>query len=87
MFSYDTKENQPHYDRFADKYDLMQSATGFNDPYELTLVFLNVLKLPLNIKIMDFGCGTGLLGEYLTQAGFSHIYGLDGSRLMLNIAE
>lgn len=38
-------------------------------------------------KIIDFGCGTGLMGIELKKRGFSNIYGLDGSQDMLNIAK
>ena len=69
VFASDSHENQPHYDTYAGVYDTMQQATGFNDPYELALVFL-ALNLKLTAKIVDFGCGTGLLGENLKRAGF-----------------
>ncbi|MGC9065963.1 MAG: class I SAM-dependent methyltransferase [Candidatus Ratteibacteria bacterium] len=37
-------------------------------------------------KILDAGCGTGLLGMHLLQAGFD-VYGIDISYEMLKIAE
>ena len=30
-------------------------------------------------KIIDFGCGTGLVGKALTEIGFKHFTGLDSS--------
>ena len=65
----------------------MQKATGFNDPYELAKCFVNTLNLPLDAKIIDFGCGTGLCGDYLHQAGYRNLYGLDGSKEMLEVAK
>ena len=65
---------------------MMQKATGFNDPYELVKCFVQNIQLNLESKVIDFGCGTGLCGQYLKQAGFTNIYGLDGSPDMLKIA-
>ncbi len=85
-FSFDCKENAQHYDKYSQQYDMMQAATGFNDPYELVKVMIEILKTPKDSKIIDFGCGTGLLGEYLKQGGFQECYGIDGSSDMLKIA-
>ena len=35
------------------------------------------------VRILDIGCGTGLIGKYLAQKGFKHIVGLDVSTMML----
>ena len=37
--------------------------------------------------VLDFGCGTGLVGEYLAQAGIGPIDGLDLSPEMLGVAQ
>jgi len=34
-------------------------------------------------QVIDFGCGTGLVGEALTKAGFKKIAGVDCSQGML----
>ena len=85
VFSKDSRDNQSHYDLYSKDYDMMQSATGFNDPYELVKVFME-LGLAKDLKIIDFGCGTGLLGEYLQKGGYQNTYGIDGSKDMLTIA-
>lgn len=36
-----------------------------------------------NFKILDFACGTGLVGKYLNEYGFSSIEGMDISKGML----
>jgi len=41
---------------------------------------------PEEVKIIDFGCGTGLVGKYLAGAGYKHIVGLDISPNMLEEA-
>ncbi len=57
----------------------MQSMTGFNDSYEIVKVSLEQLADPAMIsdvlcnkqtKIIDFGCGIGLLGKELSRNGF-----------------
>ena len=44
-------------------------------------------KNPSDVKILDFGCGTGLVGKYLAQHGFTNITGIDCSPEMMKIAE
>lgn len=38
------------------------------------------------LRVLDLGCGTGLVGEHLAKQGFKHIIGLDISEGMLQIA-
>jgi len=40
-----------------------------------------------NIKILDAGAGTGIIGEMLIKQGYTNIDGLDISQKMLDIAE
>ena len=40
-----------------------------------------------NIKILDAGAGTGIIGEMLVKQGYTNIDGLDISQKMLDIAE
>ena len=37
-------------------------------------------------KVIDFGCGTGLVGKYLHDKGFKFIDGIDASRGMIEQA-
>ena len=59
--------------------------SGFNDPFEIAKVTVEKLGQegqPLanpEVKLMDFGCGTGLMGAELKKVGYTNIYGLDGS--------
>ena len=81
----DTAANRTHYDSYASKYDKIQEVTGFNDPSMIVkyLVDNNVRK---ESKIIDFGCGTGILGVELYKAGYKTITGVDGSPQMLEEA-
>jgi len=79
-----------HYDKYSSEYDNMQEMTGFNDPVELIKVvkreLLEAGKITQESRVVDFGCGTGLAGEELQSLGFTHVYGLDGSPDMLQVA-
>lgn len=43
-------------------------------------------KNPADVKIIDFACGTGLIGQKLQEYGFTNITGIDISPGMLEIA-
>ena len=47
---------------------------------------LNEFVVGSEIKVLDVGCGTGLVGECLVERGFSQIDGLDFSPEMLAVA-
>ena len=44
-------------------------------------------RLPPHSRILDVGCGTGLVGVELNKLGFTNIDGLDISERSLNVAE
>ena len=93
VFSYDQTANAAHYNVYAAKYDGMQEMSGFNDPYEIAKTTIEKLGQPgqplasPDVRLLDFGCGTGLMGLELKKAGYKNIYGLDGSSEMLAIAD
>lgn len=41
---------------------------------------------PADMKVLDLACGTGLIGEYLSDKGFQNIHGMDISPNMLEEA-
>ena len=41
------------------------------------------LELPTSATVLDMGCGTGLVGEFLKEMGYSQIVGVDASPEML----
>ena len=46
------------------------------------------MNVPKNIKIIDFGCGTGYLGIILNKNGFTDKFdGFDASQKMLDICK
>ena len=71
----------------------MHVKAGFNDAYWLTRTLVETLAQPggplssPDSPIVDFGCGTGNLGEKLFNAGYKNIVGVDGSTEMMRQAK
>ena len=74
------------YDRWADTYDAEMSVAGYRHP-TICLALL-ARHLPRGSgSLLDAGCGTGLIGEWLGIMGYPDVEGLDISRGMLARAE
>ena len=78
-------ENIVVYGQHAKNFDFIQKITGFNDP-AMIVKYLAEQNFSKESKIIDFGCGTGLVGVELTKNGFTNIVGVDGSQEMLEVA-
>lgn len=77
-----------HFDHIASNYEGMYLRMGYPDPkYVANYAAKFVKRNKWNaheMKVIDFGCGTGLVGEYLANDhGFRNIIGLDVSPSML----
>lgn len=74
------------YDDWAREYDQDICASG--NPYFTLITGLAGRYIPdRNARILDGGCGTGLLGQILNLIGFSNIVGIDASDGMLAVAK
>ncbi len=74
------------YDRWADTYDAEMAAAGYRHP-SIALALL-ARHLPRGAQpVLDAGCGTGLVGEWLGIVGYPQIEGLDLSTGMLERAK
>lgn len=80
-------ETRALYDRWAETYDLEITDNNYAQPKRCCDALLNLTNGNVSGKIIDIGCGTGLSGIALNQAGFSHIDGCDLSLKMLEKAE
>jgi predicted TPR repeat methyltransferase len=80
-----------HYDDLCANYEAIYLKAGFHDPQkcaELTNANFEILgKAKEELEVIDFGCGTGLVGKYLHDMGFRQIIGLDASKGMLQECE
>jgi predicted TPR repeat methyltransferase len=70
------------YDRWADTYDAEMATAGYRHP-SICLALL-ARHLPRGASpLLDAGCGTGLIGEWLGITGYPEVEGLDISEGML----
>ena len=81
----DTKR---HYDFISENYEGLYNRAGWPDPEEIATMVKELSKGQNvgDLRVLDLGCGTGLVGEQLAKIGFKHIVGLDISEGMLQIA-
>ena len=82
-----------HYAGWAESYDddLVDDYTGSRVIVDLLSDFIKNSKNPADRDlpqqaVADVGCGTGQVGEYLAEAGFTAIDGMDLSEEMVEIA-
>lgn len=73
------------YDEWAESYDQDMSLAGYRHPaISLAILARHVPKSAT--AVLDAGAGTGLIGEWLAIAGYSHVEALDISSGMLRVA-
>ncbi|XP_033124127.1 methyltransferase-like protein 27 [Anneissia japonica] len=74
------------FDDLADTFDEFSKGSGYTAPkYCSTLLSEHIPDRKANI--LDFGCGTGLVGEQLYQLSFQNIDGFDCAPKCLQVAE
>ena len=68
-------------------YDQFMEHINFNaEPYNIAPAIEEILKLPKDAKILDVGCGTGLIGKLITKQGYNNIYGVDATEKFIEAA-
>ena len=85
---YKDTDTKRHFDYIASNYEGLYNRAGWPDPKQVADLTKEATKLqkPEDVRILDIGCGTGLVGKYLSEHGFKKIVGLDISENMLKIA-
>ena len=82
-----TDELMEVYDGWADRYDKeLLEDWGYGSPEKAVQLLLEAMGSH-DLKVLDAGCGTGLVGELLKEAGMSSLSGIDYSPGMLAEAE
>ena len=75
------------YDGWADRYDReLLEDWGYTSPQKAVQLLLEAMDSPM-LAVLDAGCGTGLVGVLLKEAGLSSLTGIDYSLGMLAEAE
>lgn len=86
-FSTDSAEVERAYDTFADggAYDETFEEWGYVGPETAAAILRNYV--PLDGRVLDAACGSGLTGTALSRLGYEDIEGIDISAQLLEIAE
>jgi predicted TPR repeat methyltransferase len=82
--STDSRAVQDYYDDWAQTYDATLSDWDYRAPRDACALL--VPHLPKGARILDAGCGTGLMGDALRQRGEFSLVGVDISARSLAIA-
>lgn len=82
---------KPHFDSVASNYDAIYQRLGYPDPKKVAEMADKHAKArgidKSSCRILDLGCGTGLVGKQLADRGFKNIVGLDISTGMMEQAD
>jgi predicted TPR repeat methyltransferase len=76
-----------HYDELCSNYEEIYLRAGWHDPLKCAELAKHIVgDKAADSTVLDMGCGTGLVGQYLKERGFINIVGIDASRGMLDKA-
>ncbi|MEM1274666.1 MAG: methyltransferase domain-containing protein [Pseudomonadota bacterium] len=79
-------ETQAIYDDWAERYDADVIGAGYLTPVRVADALARAFP-KFDATILDYGCGTGLSGQALQQAGYANLHGTDINPRMLAEAE
>lgn len=79
-------DKQEQYDRWAENYESdLVTDLGYVAHLRSSEIF-SAIVTDKNTRVLDMGCGTGLVGETLQNLGYTRIDGADFSPEMLEVA-
>lgn len=91
---YEANKLEKYYDKWSGNYDSDVADEDYLGPEYIANYLINIWQNKLkigaiatDIKIVDAGCGTGLVGQALDSKGFKNLDGFDLSHQMVEIAE
>ena len=76
---------EQYYDQWAAEYDGDLQDWNYEAPKEAAALLRQ--GVPLEAKVLDAGCGTGLSGQALQAQGYTHVTGIDLSQASLDLAQ
>jgi len=79
------EDTAAHYAKFADQYETAMRDNGYCTPARCAAALAEA-GVGAQTAILDIGCGTGLSGEALREAGYTLLDGTDFSAEMLVVA-
>jgi len=75
------------YNECSANYEKVYLTAGWHDPLKCAeLAHELVGENAEHVKVIDFGCGTGLVGHYLAERGFKYVEGVDACPGMIEQA-
>ena len=76
-----------HYNELSSHYEEIYLTAGWHDPLKCAELAKEAIgDKAEEAEVLDMGCGTGLVGQYLKERGFKKILGVDASKGMLDRA-
>lgn len=85
--NFDPNHIADHYNELSSYYEQIYLRAGWHDPLKCAELAKECCgDGSAHALVFDMGCGTGLVGQYLKERGFSQIVGVDASAGMLEKA-
>lgn len=81
------QKQQDVYSKFASIFDDAIRIEKYSGPVKIAAKVNSLFPNNKDIKILDYGCGTGLVADNLAKLGFSNIDGLDPNTELLEQAK
>lgn len=82
--AYNTQDKVSHYAEWAPSYEADLQRSGYQAPAHAVALMKKLV--PVTAQIIEFGCGSGLVGRQLADTGYQRIVGVDVSPEMLKLA-
>ena len=88
---FESSQAEMHYDHLSPVWEQIYTRLGYPDPEKVANMVAKHARArghnPETCRILDLGCGTGMIGSRLSDLGFKNVTGFDISAGMLAMAE